>query len=82
MTIYRKLHSLMFMSSAQLAEKSVLPRLSRLAFPKTRDGSIPAIQPTPYLLEALPATRLLAEAFPHLAPEILTILNGKTDSAE
>ncbi|KAG2186450.1 hypothetical protein INT44_002672 [Umbelopsis vinacea] len=60
---------------AQLAEKSVLPRLSRLAFPKTRDGSVPAIQPTPYLLEALPATRLLAEAFPHLAPEILTILN-------
>jgi hypothetical protein len=67
---------LIYHSSVALAEKHVLTRLSRLAFPSTRDGSIPAVQTTPYLFEALPATALLAKAFPHLAPEILIIMKG------
>ncbi|CAO3686696.1 unnamed protein product [Umbelopsis vinacea] len=65
---------------AVLAEKNVLPRLSKMAFPSTRDGSIPALQATPYLLEALPATRLLAEAFPHLAPSILIVMKDISDA--
>ncbi|KAM3580536.1 Integrator complex subunit 2 [Umbelopsis sp. WA50703] len=60
---------------AVLAEKNVIPRMAKLAFPNTRDGSIPPLQANSYLLDALLAAPHLANAFPHLAPAINDILN-------
>ncbi|KAI7897292.1 integrator complex subunit 2 [Mucor mucedo] len=54
------------------AEKHVLPRLLRIAFPVTREGQVSnACVPSEYLVKAIPGFVNLARAFPHFGPTIL-----------
>lgn len=60
------------------AEKHVLPRLLRIAFPVNRDGQVSnACVPSEYLVKAIPGFVNLARAFPHFGPTILKAFDGK-----
>ncbi|KAI7898222.1 integrator complex subunit 2 [Cokeromyces recurvatus] len=55
-----------------MAEKHVLPRLLRIAFPVTREGQpSTTCVPSEYLIKAIPGFVHLARAFPHFGPQIL-----------
>lgn len=59
------------------AEKHVLPRLLRIAFPMTREGQpSSACVPSEYLVKAIPGFVNLARAFPHFGPTILKAFDG------
>ncbi|KAI9472082.1 MAG: integrator complex subunit 2, partial [Benjaminiella poitrasii] len=54
------------------AEKHVLPRLLRIAFPVSREGQVSTTcVPSEYLVKAIPGFVHLARAFPHFGPQIL-----------
>ncbi|CAO0792117.1 unnamed protein product [Mucor circinelloides] len=54
------------------AEKHILPRLLRIAFPVTREGQLSnACVPSEFLVKAIPGFVHLARAFPHFGPQIL-----------
>lgn len=54
------------------AEKHVLPRLLRIAFPVARDGQPSNVcVPSEFLVKAIPGFVNLARAFPHFGPTIL-----------
>ncbi|KAI8988099.1 integrator complex subunit 2-domain-containing protein, partial [Mycotypha africana] len=55
------------------AEKHILPRLLRIAFPVSRDGQVsPSCVPSEHLVKAIPGFVHLARAFPHFGPQILS----------
>ncbi|KAI8092453.1 integrator complex subunit 2 [Gilbertella persicaria] len=55
------------------AEKHVLPRLLRIAFPLTREGQPSNVcVPSEFLVKAIPGFVHLARAFPHFGPKILS----------
>ncbi|CAO3618231.1 unnamed protein product [Mucor hiemalis] len=59
------------------AEKHVLPRLLRIAFPVTREGQPSNVcVPSEFLVKAIPGFVSLAKAFPHFGPTILKAFNG------
>ncbi|EIE77406.1 hypothetical protein RO3G_02110 [Rhizopus delemar RA 99-880] len=54
------------------AEKYVLPRLMKIAFPITKEGHpSPTCMPSEALVQAIPGFVHLARAFPHFGPQIL-----------
>ncbi|KAI8377917.1 integrator complex subunit 2 [Radiomyces spectabilis] len=57
------------------AEKYVLPRLVKIAFPATREGQPTGCVPSEYLIQAIPGFVHLAKAFPHFAPQILRVFD-------
>ncbi|KAI8079262.1 integrator complex subunit 2-domain-containing protein [Thamnidium elegans] len=58
------------------AEKHVLPRLLRIAFPINREGQVSQVcVPSEYLVKAIPGFVNLARAFPHFGPAILKAFN-------
>lgn len=60
------------------AEKHVLPRLLRIAFPVARDGQPSNVcVPSEFLVKAIPGFVNLARAFPHFGPTILKAFSGK-----
>lgn len=60
------------------AEKHVLPRLLRIAFPVTREGQPSNVcVPSEFLVKAIPGFVNLAKAFPHFGPTILKAFSGK-----
>lgn len=71
-----------FPCSLNTAEKYVLPRLLRIAFPVTKNPVTGENQPSPmcipseYLVKAIPGFVHLARAFPHFGPQILNAFDG------
>ncbi|KAI9265837.1 integrator complex subunit 2 [Helicostylum pulchrum] len=58
------------------AEKHILPRLLRIAFPMNREGQVSQVcVPSEYLVKAIPGFVNLARAFPHFGPAILKAFN-------
>ncbi|OAD69143.1 hypothetical protein PHYBLDRAFT_149543 [Phycomyces blakesleeanus NRRL 1555(-)] len=58
-----------------MVEHHVLPRLLRVAFPPSRDGTQPTVcVPSEPLVQAIPGFINLAKAFPHFAPRIMDAL--------
>ncbi|PHZ10671.1 uncharacterized protein RHIMIDRAFT_239493 [Rhizopus microsporus ATCC 52813] len=54
------------------AEKHVLPRLLKIAFPVTKEGQPSTVcVPSEFLIKAIPGFVHLARAFPHFGPQIL-----------
>lgn len=70
--------------SLKIAEKDILPRLSRIAFPAApnRDGLLSNVcVPSEYLVKVIPGFVHLARAFPELmGQKILNALNGKEEA--
>jgi hypothetical protein len=65
------------MYSLITAEKHILPRLLRIAFPVTREGQPSnACVPSEFLVKAIPGFVHLARAFPHFGPQILRAFEG------
>jgi hypothetical protein len=65
-------------TSQATAEKHVLPRLLRIAFPVSREGPPSNVcVPSEYLVQAIPGFVHLARAFPHIGPQILQAFDGK-----
>ncbi|KAF7732034.1 Integrator complex subunit 2 [Apophysomyces ossiformis] len=54
-----------------IAEKYVLPRLLKIAFPVSQDGNSAVCVPSEALVQAIPGFVHLAKAFPHFGPQIL-----------
>lgn len=62
------------------AEKHILPRLLRIAFPVTREGQPSnACVPSEFLVKAIPGFVHLARAFPHFGPQILRAFEGECE---
>lgn len=60
------------------AEKYVLPRLMKIAFPITKEGHpSPTCMPSEALVQAIPGFVHLARAFPHFGPQILRAFDSK-----
>ncbi|KAI8355523.1 integrator complex subunit 2 [Blakeslea trispora] len=57
------------------AEKHVLPRLLRIAFPIVNGQPSNVCVPSEYLVKAIPGFVHLARAFPHFGPKILSALD-------
>ncbi|KAG0174367.1 Integrator complex subunit 2 [Apophysomyces sp. BC1015] len=54
-----------------IAEKHVLPRLLRIAFPTSQEGASSTCVPSEPLVQVIPGFVHLAKAFPHFGPNIL-----------
>jgi hypothetical protein len=61
-----------------IAERHVLTRLLRIAYPPNQEGELPnACVPSEYLVKAIPGFVHLARAFPHFGESILQAFDGK-----
>ena len=59
--------------SLQIAEKHVLPRLLKIAFPPASTTCVPS----EFLVQAIPGFVHLSKAFPHFSPQILQAFERK-----
>lgn len=64
-----------------MAEKYVLPRLLKIAFPVSQEGVAGTCVPSEALVQVIPGFVHLARAFPHFAPHILQAFDGKHEES-